>query len=173
RNAKRMGVRDSSVDDVVQEVFLVVHRRLAEYDDRLSLRGWIYGILSHVVRSYRRTLRRKELPVVARDSESSLVSAVAAPSAHEPARLAEQREAARRLQSAPGGRGANPRRAHREDGPLPFAHSAKARSARRRARAAVEGGARRRGRGGRGRGGVRVRASSPIAAAFAARDSGA
>jgi RNA polymerase sigma-70 factor (ECF subfamily) len=97
RNAKRLGVRDSSVDDVVQEVFLVVHRRLAEYDDRLSLRGWIYGILSHVVRSYRRTLRRRELPIVERDSESLCAAAPAGPPALEPARLAEHHEAVRLL----------------------------------------------------------------------------
>ncbi len=34
RNARRLGVPPSAADDVVQEVFVVLHRRLAEYDGR-------------------------------------------------------------------------------------------------------------------------------------------
>ncbi len=58
RTARRLGVDPGSVDDVVQETFVVVHRRLGEEQIR-SLRGWIYGIAVSVVRSHRRTLRRK------------------------------------------------------------------------------------------------------------------
>src|SRR5882672_1624496 len=64
RNAKRLGVGDDSIDDVVQEVFLVVHRRLHDYDGRVPINGWIFGILSHVVRGHRRTLRRKHRPMM-------------------------------------------------------------------------------------------------------------
>jgi RNA polymerase sigma-70 factor, ECF subfamily len=60
RNGKRLGVPDASVDDVVQEVFMVLSRRLSDYDGRTPLRGWIYGILCNVVREYRRSRRRKE-----------------------------------------------------------------------------------------------------------------
>lgn len=58
RTARRLGVVQGSVDDVVQETFLVVHRRLNEAQIT-SLRGWIYGIAVSVVRNHRRTLRRK------------------------------------------------------------------------------------------------------------------
>lgn len=59
RNAARLGVDDATVDDVVQQVFLVVHRRLADRPREAPLKAWIFGVLTHVVRDYRRTLRRK------------------------------------------------------------------------------------------------------------------
>jgi RNA polymerase sigma-70 factor (ECF subfamily) len=59
RSARRLGVDESAVDDVVQHVFLVVHRRLAEFEGRSSLRTWLFSILLRAVRDHRRTLRRK------------------------------------------------------------------------------------------------------------------
>jgi RNA polymerase sigma-70 factor (ECF subfamily) len=59
RSARRLGVDESAVDDVVQHVFLVVHRRLDEFEGRSSLRTWLFSILLHAVRDHRRTLRRK------------------------------------------------------------------------------------------------------------------
>ncbi|HXK20478.1 MAG TPA: sigma factor, partial [Polyangiaceae bacterium] len=34
RSLRRLGVPSADVDDALQEVFLVVHRRIAEYEDR-------------------------------------------------------------------------------------------------------------------------------------------
>lgn len=59
RSARRLGVASLHVDDVVQEVFLVVHRRLAEFEARSSLRTWLFGITRRVVRDHRRSARRK------------------------------------------------------------------------------------------------------------------
>lgn len=59
RSARRLGVDDASVDDVVQQVFLVVHRRLAEYEGRSSIKTWLFAILLFAVREHKRTLRRK------------------------------------------------------------------------------------------------------------------
>jgi RNA polymerase sigma-70 factor (ECF subfamily) len=59
RCARRLGVEGPSVDDVVQEAFLVVHRRLADFEGRSSTRTWLYGIIRRVVADHRRTLRRK------------------------------------------------------------------------------------------------------------------
>lgn len=59
RNVRRLGVPDAHVDDAVQEVFLVVHRRLAEFEGRSSLKTWIFGILARVAADHRRSLRRK------------------------------------------------------------------------------------------------------------------
>ncbi len=59
RNAHRLGVADEALDDVVQQVFLVVHRRLADVAQDMPIKAWIFGILSHVVRDYRRGRRRK------------------------------------------------------------------------------------------------------------------
>jgi RNA polymerase sigma-70 factor (ECF subfamily) len=61
RAITRLGVADSAVEDVVQEVFLVVHRRLAEFEGRSSLRTWVFGIAIHVARRHRRTLVRRRL----------------------------------------------------------------------------------------------------------------
>ncbi|HEX3851500.1 MAG TPA: sigma-70 family RNA polymerase sigma factor [Polyangiaceae bacterium] len=59
RNAQRLGVAEEALDDVVQQVFLVVHRRLPEVATDLPVKAWVFGILSHVVRDYRRGRRRK------------------------------------------------------------------------------------------------------------------
>jgi RNA polymerase sigma-70 factor, ECF subfamily len=49
RNVLNRGVPHSSVDDVVQEVFIVVHRKLPEFEGRSSLRTWLAGITRRVV----------------------------------------------------------------------------------------------------------------------------
>ncbi len=61
RAVARLGVADGAVEDVVQEVFLVVHRRLPEFEARSDLRTWIFGIAIHVTRRHRRTLARRRL----------------------------------------------------------------------------------------------------------------
>lgn len=59
RSARRLGVDDGAVDDVVQQVFLVVHRRLHEFEGRSSTKTWLFAILLNAVREHKRTLRRK------------------------------------------------------------------------------------------------------------------
>jgi RNA polymerase sigma-70 factor (ECF subfamily) len=59
RSARRLGVDDAAVDDVVQHVFLVVHRRLAEFEGRSAMKTWLFAILLQVVRDHRRSVRRK------------------------------------------------------------------------------------------------------------------
>lgn len=59
RAVRRLGVLEASVADVVQEIFLVVHRRLPEFRERSSVRAWLYAIVVRVVRDYRRSMRRK------------------------------------------------------------------------------------------------------------------
>lgn len=56
---KRLGVEDSAIEDVVQEIFLVVHRRLADFEGRSSIRTWLFGIAIRVVRHHRRRQRAK------------------------------------------------------------------------------------------------------------------
>jgi RNA polymerase sigma-70 factor, ECF subfamily len=72
RNARRLGVPLSAADDVVQEVFVVLHRRLAEYDGRATLQSWIFGILANSVRDYRRSFRRKQAPLVRAEDDAQL-----------------------------------------------------------------------------------------------------
>ena len=58
RTARRLGVSDASIDDVVQETFLVVHRRL-EDASAAAMRSWVYGITVRVVRNHRRARARR------------------------------------------------------------------------------------------------------------------
>jgi RNA polymerase sigma-70 factor (ECF subfamily) len=59
RSARRLGVHDDAADDVVQQVFVVVHRRLSEFEGRSSVKSWLFAILLRVVQDHRRSLRRK------------------------------------------------------------------------------------------------------------------
>ena len=54
RYAKNRRVPPMAIDDVVQEVFVVVHHRLRSYEGRSSLRTWLAGIAHNVVRGYLR-----------------------------------------------------------------------------------------------------------------------
>jgi RNA polymerase sigma-70 factor, ECF subfamily len=57
RWVRRLGGRDVDVDDLVQEVFCVVHRRLPEWDGQGKLSTWIFRITHHVVRNWNRKRR--------------------------------------------------------------------------------------------------------------------
>jgi RNA polymerase sigma-70 factor, ECF subfamily len=82
RTARRLGVPESAADDVVQDTFVVLHRRLAEYDGETAMRRWLVGILTRVVADHRRRYRRKEAACVPHpeDSERALASNGPAPS---------------------------------------------------------------------------------------------
>lgn len=69
RNARRLGVPYGAVEDVMQEVFLVVYRRLPEFEEDAaalapgaftSMKAWLSAILIRVVRAHRRQARRKD-----------------------------------------------------------------------------------------------------------------
>jgi RNA polymerase sigma-70 factor (ECF subfamily) len=59
RNLRRLGVPEAQIDDAVQEVFLVVHRRLDEFVRHASLKTWVCAIVARVASDHRRALRRK------------------------------------------------------------------------------------------------------------------
>ena len=54
RALRRLGVREADVEDVCQEVFVVVHRRLGDFEGRSSMRTWIYGICVRVASDWRK-----------------------------------------------------------------------------------------------------------------------
>lgn len=60
RNLRRLGVGEAAVADAAQDVFLVVHRRLSEFEGRSTARTWLFGIVLRVARDHRRRLLRKE-----------------------------------------------------------------------------------------------------------------
>jgi len=59
RNLRRLGVDEAGLWDAAQEVFVVVHRRLGDYQARGALRSWLYSIVVRVARQVRRSARRK------------------------------------------------------------------------------------------------------------------
>jgi RNA polymerase sigma-70 factor (ECF subfamily) len=62
RGLRRLGIPESDVEDVCQEVFVVVHRKLGDFEGRSSLRTWIYGIAARTASDYRRSGRvRREV----------------------------------------------------------------------------------------------------------------
>lgn len=63
RTLNRMGVRPPHVEDVYQEVFLVVHRRLRTFTGQSALTTWLYEICFRVAAGYRRKahFRREQL----------------------------------------------------------------------------------------------------------------
>lgn len=49
RIARQLGAPPAHVEDIVHDVFLVVHRRLADLDPGASVRSWLFGITKRVV----------------------------------------------------------------------------------------------------------------------------
>lgn len=85
RSAIHLGIPKATVDDVVHDVFLVVHRRLEDFDGRGTMRSWLYGIARRVVMHHRRNGQRRERrelrgpsPAPAPDPEAAIASAQAA-----------------------------------------------------------------------------------------------
>jgi RNA polymerase sigma-70 factor (ECF subfamily) len=71
RWARALGGMEADLDDITQEVFLVVRRKLASYVGP-SLQAWLYGITRKTVSDYRRrAFFRRLLTGVNRSLESS------------------------------------------------------------------------------------------------------
>ncbi|MCL2450563.1 MAG: RNA polymerase sigma factor, partial [Polyangiaceae bacterium] len=96
RNVRRLGVPDGAADDVVQSVFLVVFRRLDDFEGRSSYKTWIYEIVLRVVREYRRTMKRKSPHAAGGDPVDP--ATLTAPAEQRPDTLADRAQAARIVQ---------------------------------------------------------------------------
>jgi RNA polymerase sigma-70 factor (ECF subfamily) len=59
RALRQLGVPSASLDDAAQNVFLIVHRRLLEFEGRAHPRTWLFRIALRVASDARRSLRRK------------------------------------------------------------------------------------------------------------------
>jgi RNA polymerase sigma-70 factor, ECF subfamily len=63
RTLRRLGVRDADVDDVCQEVFVVLNRKLKDFEPRASIKSWLYGICVRSAAAHRRKAStRREVP---------------------------------------------------------------------------------------------------------------
>jgi RNA polymerase sigma-70 factor (ECF subfamily) len=54
RTLQHLGVRAPDLEDLGQEVFITVHRRLSSFDGRSKLTTWLFGICLHLVQRHRR-----------------------------------------------------------------------------------------------------------------------
>ncbi len=54
RTLRHLGVKEADVEDVAQEVFVTVHRKLPEFEGRSKLRTWLYAICLRVASDHRR-----------------------------------------------------------------------------------------------------------------------
>jgi len=93
RWARAFGGLDADLDDLAQEVFIVVRRKLPEFDGE-NLAGWLYRITQRTVQDYRRRpwfrrflLRKQSQPIEDQQSQQVL----------NPVELLERREAERLL----------------------------------------------------------------------------
>jgi RNA polymerase sigma-70 factor, ECF subfamily len=59
RSVRMLGVPADAADDAAQDVFVVAHRRLADFEGRSLPRTWLFAIALRVVSDYRRSRRRK------------------------------------------------------------------------------------------------------------------
>jgi RNA polymerase sigma-70 factor (ECF subfamily) len=96
RGLRRLGVPEAQLEDAAQDVFLVIHRRHADFAGRSALKTWIYGIVVRVAKDHRRAAARHSNRV---ERLASLSLTEGQTQTEEgPAAEAERREAARLLQ---------------------------------------------------------------------------
>ena len=97
RVLRGMGVPEPAVEDATHEVFVVVHRRWADWDRRSKMTTWLYGIARGVARNLHRSDRRAERKLRAVEdappAESGRYANV------DPARRVDRAEAAALLES--------------------------------------------------------------------------
>jgi RNA polymerase sigma-70 factor, ECF subfamily len=76
-SARRLGVGLDAIDDLVQEIFVVVHTRLGTLEHPEALRSWVYGIVRRKVSTYRRSrLTRKRLDALRLGGQSQVLAPI-------------------------------------------------------------------------------------------------
>lgn len=89
---RRFGVPSEAMDDVVQEVFMVVHSKLNTLERPDAVRSWLYGIVRRTASGHRRKrLNDRSTTAVPVDEMPDTVGVLS------PADLAEQSDRVRRL----------------------------------------------------------------------------
>jgi RNA polymerase sigma-70 factor (ECF subfamily) len=92
---RQLGVNQAELDDVVQEIFIIIHARMHTIERPASLRSWIYGIMRRIVSTYHRTKRTRLIETGTVRVEPEMVC----PEWTTPHKLAEQSEQAKLLWS--------------------------------------------------------------------------
>ena len=64
RSMRRLGVAPADLEDSAQEVFIIAHRKLPEFEGRSTLKTWVFGICLRVASDWRKkTSARREAPM--------------------------------------------------------------------------------------------------------------
>jgi RNA polymerase sigma-70 factor (ECF subfamily) len=58
RVLRTFGVPDTALEDAAQDVFVVVHRRLSEFEGRAAVTTWLFAIARRIACTHRRKLGR-------------------------------------------------------------------------------------------------------------------
>lgn len=66
-SGRRLGAEPSVLDDLVQDVFMVIHMRLHTLRHPQALRSWIYCVVRYAVSSHRRSLRSRRVAMTFSD----------------------------------------------------------------------------------------------------------
>src|SRR4051794_18503672 len=74
RALRYLGVREPHVEDACQEVFVVIHRQLGQFQGG-SVRAWVRQICVHVANNHRRSLRRRREDAVAEPPDVAIPAA--------------------------------------------------------------------------------------------------
>ena len=91
RSLRRLGIPAVHIDDAVQDVFLVVHRRLGEFEGRSTVKTWLFGIALRVASVHRRAAaRRPTEPLTEEPADAAPAAAETLSEAREAARLVHQ-----------------------------------------------------------------------------------
>jgi RNA polymerase sigma-70 factor (ECF subfamily) len=92
RSLRRLGVPDSALDDAAQDVFVVVQRRVADFEGRSTLKTWLFGIVLRVASAHRKQRARSGREVA--EDDTPLVG-----THPDPQQAAIETEAARAVQA--------------------------------------------------------------------------
>ncbi len=76
---QRLGIHDRDLEDLCQEVFVVVHRRLSSYDGSCKVSTWLFAICSKVASSHRRRAHVRREDLLEDFPEGALVAPGASP----------------------------------------------------------------------------------------------
>lgn len=77
RLLSRLGIRSADVEDAVQDVFVVAHRRLDSLKPNVAPAAWLAGIAVRVAHDYRRSALRK--PTESIEAAADVIDGAVAP----------------------------------------------------------------------------------------------